>query len=141
MGGVASHRRELRATACACVATGDRKGRDGVNPSTTHLLIQIRQMCRRMACLFAPRCSAFVPTRTHCALSSRLWGSKPFAATLMGARGGRTRMRATIYHSVWMFWTMVSEILQEELYERFYHIFRAFLRVAFPFSVVTSVGL
>ena len=52
------------------VARGDRKGRDGVNPSTTHLRVKrADQMCRRGACPRAPLEGAVSPQR----LSSRLW--------------------------------------------------------------------
>jgi hypothetical protein len=47
--GACPHRRELNDTA----GDSDRKGRDGVNPSTTYLSRHIEQMCRRGACPLA----------------------------------------------------------------------------------------
>ena len=40
------HRRELKGTFCG-MATSDREGRDGVNPSTTHLCVVQEEMWSR----------------------------------------------------------------------------------------------
>ncbi len=50
--GACPPRRELKGTFCDG-APGDRKGRDGVNPSNTHLRVAREKMCRRGACPLA----------------------------------------------------------------------------------------
>jgi hypothetical protein len=66
--------RELNNTVCVWDGDGARKGRDGVNPSTTHLSVSPDKMCRRRACPFAPLVGAGAQSQ-NVLFSSRLWGT------------------------------------------------------------------
>src|SRR5437667_6761938 len=70
------HRRELKSVSL-CGGESDRKGRDGVNPSTTHLLVVRGKMCRRGG--LSPRDHrGRSPHRTpYMAFRSRLWRLAP----------------------------------------------------------------
>jgi hypothetical protein len=77
--GACPHTRELNGTFCDGVP-GDRKGRDGVNPSSTHLSTHNAQMCRRGACPLATLAVAVPGPHAHdiakfapIALSSFIW--------------------------------------------------------------------
>jgi hypothetical protein len=59
-GGGKPQRRELNGTGCSRVPV-DREGRDGVNPSTTHLRVSLGKMCRRLALPPRAPCGHLLP--------------------------------------------------------------------------------
>jgi hypothetical protein len=75
-------------------ATGDRKGRDGVNPSTTHLHGAHGKMCRRGACPLATLAVAGSHATSR-AVKFRL----PFALMGSCAPPPRHRCVAPLYHT------------------------------------------